>query len=88
MGKVRVACCKAATPGVVEAKMTSGMNATNSAAYLQIRSGSLALQRISIRTLRPSIQPNCCSVCRNTVRRACAAASSAAKLMSTPMRRI
>src|SRR6516165_7096205 len=45
--------------------MTSGARATNSAAYVRLRSGSLALQRVSIRTLRPSVQPNCCSPSRN-----------------------
>src|SRR5262249_28802111 len=40
-----------------EARMTSGARATNSAAYLRMRSGSPAPQRMSMRTLRPSVQP-------------------------------
>ena len=51
--------------------MTSGASATNSAAYLRMRSASPAAQRVSIRTLRPSVQPNCCSPCRNAAMRAC-----------------
>ena len=40
----------------------------------------------SIRTLRPSVQPNCCKPCRNAPMRACPSASSV--VISTPMRRI
>ena len=39
-----------------------------------------APQRMSIRTLRPSVQPNCCSPCRNAAMRACASGSSAARV--------
>ena len=53
------------------ARMTSGASATNSAAYLRMASALPAPQRISIRRLRPSVQPNCCSPCRNAARRAC-----------------
>ena len=58
--------------------MTSGASATNSAAYLRCVSASAPPQRVSIRTLRPSVQPNCCSPCRNAARRACPSGSSAA----------
>ena len=59
-----------------------------SPAYLRMRSASPADQRVSIRTLRPSIQPNCWRPCTNAARRACPSVSSAAVVMSTPMRRI
>ena len=68
--------------------MTSGASAANSAAYLRRLAASPAAQRMSIRTLRPSVQPNCCSPCRNTALLACASGSSAADVMSTPMRRM
>ena len=35
-----------------------------------------------------SVQPNSCSPCRNAATRACASGSSAARFMSTPMRRM
>ena len=38
--------------------MTSGASATNSAASLRMRSASPAPQRMSIRTLRPTVQPS------------------------------
>jgi hypothetical protein len=45
--------------------MTSGAIAANSAACLRI-SAALALpQRVSTRTLRPMVQPNSASACRN-----------------------
>jgi hypothetical protein len=50
--------------------------------------GSVVAQRVSIRTLRPSAQPNCCRLCRNAAMRACDSESSAAEAMSTPMRGI
>ena len=40
--------------------MTSGASATNSAACLRISSALAPAQRVSIRTLRPMVQPNCC----------------------------
>ena len=58
--------------------MTSGASATNSAACLRMSVGIAAAQRVSIRTLRPTVQPNCCSPCRNAAMRACASGSSAA----------
>ena len=68
--------------------ITSGARPTNSAASLRVRSGSAAGQRMSMRTLRPTAQPNSCKPCRNAARRAWAGASCAPVLISTPMRRI
>jgi hypothetical protein len=85
IGTVRVACCNAATAWLVVARMTSGASATNSAAYVRTRSTSPTPQRVTIRTLRPSVQPNSCSPCANAVTLAIDSGSSAAKFMSTPM---
>jgi hypothetical protein len=41
-----------------------------------------------MRTLRPMVQPNCCSPCASAARRIWASGSSAASGMSTPRRRI
>ena len=49
--------------------MTSGASATNSAACLRMASALPPPQRESIRTLRPSVQPNCCSPCTNAAKR-------------------
>ena len=87
-GTVRVACSNGPTTVPPEARMTSGASATNSAAYLRVSTSLPPDQRASIRTLQPSVQPNCCSPCTNAARRAWPSASSAPKLMSTPMRRI
>ena len=84
IGTVRVACCKAATVEPVEARMTSGVNATSSFADLR---RSSAPQRVSIRMFRPSVQPSCCNPCRNAARRAGPSGLSWLMLMSTPMRR-
>ena len=40
--------------------MTSGASATNSAACLRMSAALAVAQRVSIRTLRPMVQPNCC----------------------------
>jgi hypothetical protein len=64
--------------------MTSGASATNSAA----RSTSAAPQRVSMRTLPPSDQPNSESPCRKAAMRTCPSGSFAAKFVSTPTRRI
>ena len=45
--------------------MTSGASAANSAACLRISAALAVAQRVSIRTLRPMLQPNCSSPCRN-----------------------
>src|SRR5258705_7748745 len=70
IGTVRVACCSDGTTAPPPARMTSGASAANSAAYLRMSLALPAAQRYSIRTLRPSVQPNCCSACKNTARRA------------------
>src|SRR5262249_39314771 len=88
IGTVLVASCSAATTVLVSARMTSGASATNSAAYLRRRSGSAPLQRTSIRTLWPVLQPPSCRPCSAAVRRACSSGSSALRVMSTPPRRI
>ena len=72
----------AATAPTVEppcASMTSGASATNSAACLRMASALAVAQRVSIRKLRPMVQPNCCRPCRNAPTRACTSASSAAR---------
>src|SRR5262249_43047223 len=45
IGTVRTACCNTATAGLPTARVTSGASATNSAAYLRLRSASIAPQR-------------------------------------------
>jgi hypothetical protein len=57
-------------------------------ASLRVRSASPAGQRISIRTLRPTAQPNSCKPCMNAARRACATVLSAPVDIMTPMCRI
>ena len=46
IGTVRVACSNGATVALPLARMTSGASATNSAAYLRMRSASPAPQRV------------------------------------------
>src|SRR5262245_48846623 len=87
MGMERVASNNGPTVTLPVVKMTSGASATNSAAYLRARSPSVAPQRMSICTLRPTSQPHCCRPWANAVWRACASGSSTAKVMSSPMRR-
>src|SRR5262249_28692343 len=66
-----------------------GCSATSSFAYRCIDSTSpVVVQRVSIRILRPSIQPSFSSPSRNAAKRACPKGSSAASGMSTPIRRI
>jgi hypothetical protein len=43
------------------ARMTSGASATRSAALLRTESASELVQLYSMRTLRPTDQPDCCS---------------------------
>src|SRR5262249_47313459 len=50
--------------------------------------GTRAPQRVSICTLRPMVQPDSASVCKNAPMRACNFASSDENGKSTPMRRI
>jgi hypothetical protein len=88
IGTVRVACSNGPTCAVPLAKMTSGASATNSAAYLRVRSTSpKAPKRYSIRKLRPSLQPNSSSPCRNAASQTCTSGLFAAPDTSTPMRR-
>src|SRR6516164_4111931 len=58
IGKVRVTRSNAVTLTVASAKRMSGVSATNSCAYPRARSASFSCQRMSIRTLRPSFQPD------------------------------
>jgi hypothetical protein len=70
IGTVRVACRNGPTVEEPWARMTSGASAANSAACLRISAASVVAQRMSTRRLRPIIQPNCPSTCRNTPTRA------------------
>jgi hypothetical protein len=65
IGTVRVACSSAPTVEAPWAKITSGASAANSAACLRMSSALAPAQRVSIRTLRPMVQPNSASACRN-----------------------
>src|SRR5262245_28393121 len=62
--------------------------AVSSAAYRGKRSASPPAQRTSMSTLRPTAKPASCSPCRNAATRLCPSGSSAARCMSTPIRRI
>ncbi|MGB9020578.1 MAG: ATP-dependent Clp protease proteolytic subunit, partial [Pseudolabrys sp.] len=64
IGTRRVACSNNPKTVVPTARTRSGSSATNSAAYLAARAGSPAVQRVSIRILRPSVQPSCCKPCK------------------------
>jgi hypothetical protein len=79
-GTVLVAWSIGPTTEPPEAKITSGASATSSAAYFREALRSPAAQRIWIRTLRPSVQPNSCRPCTNAARRTCPCRSSSAKL--------
>ena len=71
IGTVRVACSNGATVVVpLAATRTSGASAANSVACLRRSSGLVVAQRVSIRMLRPSVQPNCAKPCRNAAMRA------------------
>jgi hypothetical protein len=61
IGTVRVACIRKPTVALPVVTITSGAGVTNSATNLRMRSASPAAQRVSIRTLLPSVQPNCAS---------------------------
>src|SRR5262249_45795236 len=59
IGMMRVSCNRAAVVGVLCERIRSGCNATSSLANRCIESGSAGIpQRVSIRKLRPSTQPN------------------------------
>jgi hypothetical protein len=64
-GTVRVASSNGPTVEAPWARMTSGVSATNSAACLRMAAALVVAQRVSIRTLRPMLQPKLCSSCRN-----------------------
>ena len=65
IGTVRVAGSNGPRVGAPWARMTSGASAANSAACLRMVSALAVAQRMSISTLRPMVQPNCCSACTN-----------------------
>src|SRR3954454_8123947 len=89
MGKVRLTSSNGTIVVVpVAARMTSGASAASSAACLRRTSASVVAQRMSNFMLRPSVQPNCSSVCRNAPKRARYSGSSAAPATSKPMVRI
>ncbi len=70
IGTVRVACNNGPTVPAPWAKITSGASAANSAACLRMSSALVPAQRVSIRMLRPTIQPHCPSLCRNAATQA------------------
>ena len=85
IGTARVVCSNGAMLILPVARMTSGVSANNSSAYLRISSEFPAAgQRVSMRTLRPSVQPSCCSPCWKAAMRACPCALFATAPMSTP----
>src|SRR3984893_10550800 len=86
-GMVRLSRIIAVSPSVPPASTTSGASAASSAAPLRSRSGSSAPQRTSIRRFWPSLQPNCCRRCWIAAMRACPSEESAARFISTPIRR-
>jgi len=89
IGTVRVVLINCSTAPEPDVRITSGVSATNSAAYLRARSASPWPKRASICTLRPSVQPNCSSPCRNAAQKAFTSESSTAPpLDSTPIRRM
>jgi hypothetical protein len=66
IGTVRLTCCSAATFWLPETTTRSGASATSSCACLRTRSLSPAPpKRWSNWMLCPSLQPSCCSACRN-----------------------
>jgi hypothetical protein len=69
-GTVRVASSNGLTVESPWARMTSGASATNSTACLRMSAALVVAQRMSIRTLRPMLQPNCDNPCRNAPTRA------------------
>ena len=78
MGMVRVCCSSAAVVGVLCERMRSGCSATSSFANRCIDSASDVAQRVSIRMLRPSVQPSFWSPSRNAATQACASGSLSA----------
>jgi len=62
---VRLVCSTAPTAPAPWARMTSGESAASSAACLRISAALDAVQRMSIRTLLPMVQPKRASACMN-----------------------
>jgi hypothetical protein len=54
----RLRRCNPVAAMVPLAKMMSGLSPSNSAAYSALRSALSSVQRVPIRTLRPTFQPN------------------------------
>jgi hypothetical protein len=61
IGTVRVAWSNGPTDEAPWARMTSGASAANSAACLRMSAALAVAQRVSMRTLRPMVQPNSAS---------------------------
>src|SRR5215467_1503101 len=70
IGTVRVACSNGPTVEAPKARMTSGASAANSAACLRMSATLVVAQRVSMRTLRPIVHPDCWSPCKNAPTRA------------------
>ena len=85
IGTVWVACNNAPTADGPEVRITSGASVANSAACLLISASLGVVQRASIRTFRPMVQPKSASACRNAPKRA---RNSASSVKSTPIRRM
>jgi hypothetical protein len=65
IGMVRVAWSIALEPDTPWARMTSGADAASSVACLRSDAGLVVAERVSMRRLRPMVQPDCCKPCRN-----------------------
>ncbi len=87
-GIVRVSRWRAAVTGEECARITSARSPTNSFAKVRIRSTSPAVQRMSIRMLMPSVQPNSASPRTNAESCAFPAGSFSSNATSTPIRRM
>ena len=85
MGTVRVDRSRWSVGALPKATRTSGVNATSSVAYLRRTSAFPPAARMSVRTLRLSVQPSRGSSCNNGSIRTLFSVSSRA--VSMPMRR-
>src|SRR3954447_8308356 len=65
IGMARVARSSGPAAELPDANITSGANPINSSANRRLASTAPPAQRVSIRTLLPSVQPSCFSFCRN-----------------------
>ena len=70
IGTLRVACSNGPTATLPVARIDVWRERDQFGRYLRMRSASPAPQRASIRTLRPSVQPNSCRPCTNAAMRA------------------